>query len=129
MIELSPVAADRVYAAVAALRELHPELRVPHLTWDGMRRVLAREGVLVASVPLGRPAKLLPYEGVAVMLLDNSRRARHLWYAAHELGHWKLHVALDPYERCYHMDDTLSDDPQEREAELFADLLMYEPQR
>ena len=59
------------------------------------------------------------------MLLDNSRRARHLWYAAHEFGHWKLHAASDPYECCYHLDDVLGDDPKEHEADLFADLLMY----
>jgi len=129
MIELSPAALERVYSAVDDLRGLHSELCEPRLTWDGLRRVLIREGVLVASVPLGRPAKLLPFEGMAVMLLDNSRRARHLWYAAHEFGHWKLHASDDLYERCYHMDDILGDDPKEHEADLFAELLMYGPQR
>lgn len=123
---------EHVYGAVADLRERHAELRAPRLTWDGMRRVLNREGVLVASVPLGRPAKLVIYEGVGVMLLDSARPARHLWYCAHELAHWKLHVQDDLTEHdglCYHMDDLTGDDPREHEADLFADLLMYGPER
>lgn len=120
-----------VFAAVEQLRERFPELERA-VTWDGLRRILSREGVLLASVPLARPAKLMLYEGVGIILVDSARPARHLWYAAHEYGHWKLHASRDPYEccyhTCYHMDDALGTDPREHEADLFADLLMYGPQ-
>lgn len=115
-----------VYNVVRNLRELHQELQ-RSITWDGLRAVLLRDGVLLASAPLARPAKLLVYEGVAVILVDSARPARHLWYTAHEYGHFKLHVSSDHYECCYHMDDLLAGDPREHEADLFADLLMYGP--
>ena len=117
---------SEIAAVIAAKRKVHPELRRP-LHWIGLQRVLARENVLLAVVPLARPAKLVPYEGMW-MLLVNSRlpARRHTYYAAHELGHLWLHRHADDEleARCYHMDLNWPDDPREDEAELFAQLVL-----
>jgi len=126
-MNLRPALVARVYATADALRERHPELRSA-LTWDGFRSVLSREGVLLARVPLGRPAKLMGYEGTWIILVDSDRPARHLGFALHEFGHLKMHVDDGPngrYEQCFHMDDLLADDPRELEADLLAELLVY----
>lgn len=113
---------------IEAKRELHPELAGP-ITWDAMRRILAREGVFVASVPLARPAMLLGHEGIWLVLLNKAQPRHHTYYAAHELGHLWLHVDRGEGrdERCYHMDCDWRADPREDDAELFAACLLGGP--
>lgn len=126
-MHLSSAARERVRRIAEGIRERHPEF-VGGVSWDGLRRVLAREGVLFAQVPLARPAKLMGDEGIWIILVDSARPARHLFYTLHEYAHLKLHVdhsATGRYEACFHMDDVVGDDPRELEADLLAELLMY----
>jgi hypothetical protein len=111
---------------LAAKRALHPELARP-LTWRGLQRVLAREGVRLRLVPLVEPAQLAGFRGTwAILVNADLPPRRHTYYAAHELGHLWLHV--DPAEgrgaKVYHFDHYDGDDPREEEAELLATWLL-----
>ena len=85
--------ASQIDALLEGKRLTHPELREP-LTWEGLRQVWAREGVLIVSGELPADAVLLSALGTAVIVLNCAlhpqRRAAR---GAHELGHWWLHRA------------------------------------
>lgn len=110
-------------------RQFHPELRAA-MTWEGLLRILAREGVLYASVPLSRRGKLLGCDGVWMILADNARRPRHLGIVAHELSHLWAHVDVktDRYDFAFNQDDFDGDDPREAEAEYLAECIIYGPE-
>lgn len=116
---------DEIRAVISQKREHHPELASP-LRWVTLRRILDREGVLLATVPLVRPAKLAAYEGMWLLLLNSRLPARrHTYYAAHELGHLWLHTDVEEaWEQCFHMDVNWPDDPREDDAELFAQMVL-----
>lgn len=113
-----------IHSVLAEKRELHPELRHP-LTWDALRAIAEREGIVVAAVSLARPAKLVAFHGEWMILVNSSLPARrHTYYAAHELGHLWLHRPEDTGQQVYHMDLNWPDDPREDDAELFAQLVL-----
>lgn len=121
---------DAILRVLSRKREEHPELAAP-LTWVGLLRILKREGVLFASVPLARRGRLVGVEGTWLILADTRRRARHLWIAAHELAHLWLHVdesSVDRFELTFNMDDFDGDDPREGEAEYLAACMLYGPE-
>lgn len=66
----------------------------------------------------------------AIIVNHDAPRRRHPYYAAHELGHFLLHVEGDgpgKWEVCYRMDDDWPDDPNEDEAEFFATAVLEGP--
>ena len=123
-----PVTADRIVAVCRAKRGVHPELERQR-DWPGIRRIMAREGVGLAVAPLGRPAKLVRFNGGWWILL-NSRlhRRRYVNYAAHELAHLWLHVdgyGTERWEVGYNTDTAHVDAEQEEDAEYLASCMLY----
>lgn len=117
---------DAIAAVIERKKAHHPELASP-LRWDGLRRILDREGVLLGLVPLSHPAMLTCHERMWIILVNSALPARrHTYYAAHELGHLWLHVDQDAdrWQRVYHMDPNWQDDPREDDAELFAQMVL-----
>lgn len=114
--------------AIAAVIErkslVHPELHAP-LRWDGLLRVLQREGVILARVPLDWPGQLFACEGMWILLINSDAPARrHTYIGAHELGHLWLHTDGDAWTPCYQMTVDWPDDPREDDAELFAQMVL-----
>jgi hypothetical protein len=121
--------AENVLALVESLRERHPELGGP-LTWSALERVLRRDCVSVARMPLvgGSPADVMGVPPYFVITLNSDfpprRQTRD---AAHEYGHIKLHPS-ELGEIDSNLSPIGSDDPRELEAQLFAQLLMVGPE-
>lgn len=109
-------------------RQVHPELSGP-LTWEGVRAILRREGVLYAPVPLPQPARLIGHEGVWVILVDSRQPRRHTYFVAHELGHLWAHVDRcgERWDCVYNMGVNWEEDPREDEAEYVAMQLLRGP--
>lgn len=113
---------EAILAVIEEKRAIHPELARP-LTWNGLRRILAREDVaLVVTENPSCEAMLMSFDGKWAVIIDsNSPARRHCYYATHELGHLWLHH--DPFcdrsERIYNMQEYEGDDPREGDAELF----------
>lgn len=122
---------DAIIAVVRARAEIHPELRAP-LTWDGMRRILAREDVGLFFLPSPHPAELVNVDGVWSIIISKRPTVapprRHLYYATHELGHLWLHHdrTCERWETVYNMGYDIGPDPREDEAELFCTLVLGE---
>jgi len=118
---------ESIDAVIAAKREVHPELAHP-LTWDALRAITDREGIVLAAVSLTRPAKLVAYDGAWMILVNSGLPPRrHTYFAAHELGHLWLHRTSDAGERLvYHMDTNWPNDPREDDAEFFAQRVLGE---
>jgi hypothetical protein len=115
------VRTDAIYRIVERKAQEHPEL-VP-LSWDGLCRILAREGIELFRLPLPRPAQLVQYCGTWSILVNaNLPRRTHTVFAAHELGHLWLHhdPTCERWERCYNMDEDWLRSPREDDAQLFA---------
>lgn len=122
-----------IASVLEAKRAIHPELARP-LTWPGLERICAREGIRlrVSPEPMPRLAQLIPYLGRWVILLSRAAPfRRHTYLATHELGHLWLHHdrTSDRWERVYNMDTNWADDPREDDAELFASLVLMGPTR
>lgn len=117
---------DAILAVVRAKAAVHPELSAP-LTFDGLRRILAREDVALLIGQCERPAQLVQYWGRWHIVVDEAvPRRRHLYYATHELGHLWLHHdgTAERWERVYNMDDWEGPDPREDDAELFVTIVL-----
>lgn len=124
---------EEISAVLDAKRAVHPELARP-LTWPGLERICAREGVRVrvSPEPMPRPAQLVPFLGRWAILLSRAAPyRRHTYLATHELGHLWLHHdrTSERWERVYNMDANWADDPREDDAELFAQLVLMGPRR
>lgn len=121
---------DRIRRVLAAKALRHPELSKA-LTWNSLRRVLAREDVDLVVAPIPKPAMLTGFEGLYTIAVSSRHPARrHTYYASHELGHLWLHVddAEGRHVRCYNFDDYTSPDPREEEAETCAAWLLGDPE-
>lgn len=119
---------DAIDAAIADLRQLHPELREP-LTWLSMSAILQREGITLITIPLVHDAQVISCDGVSVIAINsNAPVVRHTYFAAHEYGHIKLHFK-EPHEIVYHTSACWPEDPREDDAEYFATSLLMGPQR
>jgi hypothetical protein len=115
-----------VLAAVEAVREAHPELRLP-LNWNRLQRVLARERIQMLRLPIEANAYVIGRAPVFTIVLNSDRPSRyHTRYAAHEYGHVKLHFGV-PGEIEKNLAPCQRGDPREWEAELFALLLRLGP--
>lgn len=122
---------ESIAEVIARKREVHPEL-ARALTWPGLERICAREGVRIAFQPLPRAAQLAPFlGGWAILLNSDLHFRRHTYFAAHELGHLWLHhdPKHDRAERVYNMDAAWANDPREDDAEMFASLVLMGPTR
>lgn len=116
------MATDRVERLVTSKRKRHPELRQP-VTYQGIRAVCDREGILVMHGPLPFAGATVSYRGRHVIMVDPRRSPRRETYAiAHELGHVWLHADDEPAVR--HMEEPWPDDPREDEAEAVATMLL-----
>lgn len=109
-------------------RAQHPELRRP-LTFNGFRRILARENVALFFRPIPTPAKLLQFDGAFGIVIDSRLPVRrHLDYGTHELAHLWLHAdTLDPYELAMNYSYPANEDPHEDEADYLSLALMHGP--
>ena len=117
---------DAIVRIYQRLQAHHHELRRA-LTWEAMRRILAREGIALLTRPLPRPAKLIGLDGEWAIVVDTRQVRRRLWYVAHEYAHFKLHVeasSTGQFEQCYNMDEYDGTDPRESEAEFLASLML-----
>lgn len=115
-------------AVIADLRSVHPELQDP-LTWTAMSAILAREGIVLITIPLLHDAQVISCDGISVIAINsNAPVARHTYYAAHEYGHIKLHFQ-EHGEVVYHSTACWPEDPREDDAEYFATTLLMGPQR
>ena len=124
---------EEIAAVIDRKREHHPEL-ARALTWPGLSRMCAREGVRLRTSrePLPRPAQLVPFAGRwAILLSRDAPFRRHTYLAAHELGHLWLHhdSTAERWERVYNMEIGWYDDPREDDAETFASLVLAGPTR
>lgn len=122
---------DEIAAVLERKRQFHPELTRP-LTWPGLERICAREGVRIAFQRLPREAQLVPFLGGWTIVLNKELPfRRHTYRGAHELGHLWLHHDLkhDRSERVYNMDTEWEADPREDDAELFAQIILMGPRR
>lgn len=118
--------ADEIRQAIAERCATHPELLHP-VDWDAYRRVCDREHIHVRVRELPNPAQLFHYMGRwRIQLSSNLDRAERVRQGLHELAHLWLHhdPAADRRERCRYIDCDLPDHPREREADLFAELLV-----
>lgn len=121
---------EAIAKVIARKRALHPEL-ARHLTWPGLQRICAREGVSirVSKTRVPRQAQLVPYAGSwTIILSPDAPPRRHTYLGAHELGHLWLHhdATCDRWERVYNMDADWYADAREDDAELFASLVLME---
>ena len=114
---------EQILGVLEAKKRIHPELRRP-MTWNGLRRILAREDVaLIITEMAKREAQLVQFDGAWAILLDsNASSRRYTYFGIHELGHLWLHhdSAADRSDRIYNMLDGPSRDTREDDAELFA---------
>lgn len=119
-----PMTPESIRAIVEQQRLLHPELG-PTLTWNGVKRILAREAIelIIARTP-DSEAKVGNVLGQWMIFLDSaSPRRRRLHNVIHELAHIWLHH--DPFharsESVYKRKRQYEgEDPREADAELFA---------
>lgn len=121
---------DRIRRTLVGKALRHPEL-ARALTWNALRRVVAREDVYLVVAPIAKPARLVGFEGMWTIAVSSRHPARrHTYYAAHELGHLWLHVddADGRHVRCYNFDNYDSPDPREEEAETVAAWLLGNPE-
>lgn len=119
---------DAIVEVVRRKLAVHPELAAP-LTFDGLRRIMAREDVALLVGACERPAQLVQYWGRWHIVIDaDIPKRRYLYYAAHELGHLWLHhdPTAERWERVYNMDHWEGPDPREDDAETFCVIVLGE---
>jgi hypothetical protein len=112
-----------VLAVVEAMREAHPVLR-DALTPDALYQVLRAEKIRLMRLPIDEKAYVVGIPPAFTIVVSSERPSRyHTRWAAHELGHVKLHFG-DTIEMPKQVRPCRADDPRELEAELFGRLLM-----
>lgn len=119
---------DEILSVVRLKAEAHRELREP-LSWEGMRRILAREDVGLFFLPSPHHAQLVQVGGAwSIVISKRSVPRRNLYYTAHELAHLWLHhdSQCARWERVYNMGYDEGDDPRESDAELFCTIVLGE---
>lgn len=112
-----------------AKRLLHPELHRP-LSWRGLQRIAAREGIGLHLRRLAEEAQLVRFYGTFSILVNaDLPPRRHTYRAAHELAHLWLHVdrAEGRGRIVFNFGDFAGDDARELEAETLATLLLGGP--
>ncbi len=115
-----------IMAVIDDLRESHPELTRP-LRSEGIRSVLAREGIAVTHGEIAAAAYIDGEEGDLVITLRSGLSARESTKALiHEYGHAKLHLT-ERGEIVRQLLPCTEGDIRETEADLFAALLWVGP--